>query len=140
MPKRHLDTIKFNPKLETVMAFISNIRMLFSVSTLPTSCASVSVVGEIAAIFQNMPKYPWKCLNKLLGPCQGSEYAWSIYMFERFLKMSWVLNKQGFWVWHGFIYKACAEFRIGMIMAPYTSIMLKACTRNQVLVDYFIIL
>ena len=40
-------------------------------------------VAQYASIFLNMPKYPWKCLNKLFWLCQASEYAWSSYMFDR---------------------------------------------------------
>ena len=33
------------------------------------------------------------------------------------------LNKSGFSIWHGYICKGYAEFRICLIMAPYASIM-----------------
>ena len=46
----------------------------------------------------------------------------SSYRFDRLLKMPPVLNKPGFWIWHGCIYKGYAEFRIYLIMASYTSI------------------
>ena len=65
-----------------------------------------------------MPKYPWKCLNKLFCLCQGSEYAWSSYMFDRLLKMPQTLNKLGFWIRHSCICKRYAEFR----MSDYGSI------------------
>ena len=39
----------------------------------PPSCAPVSV-AEIASISLNIPKYPWKCLNKLFGLSQDPEY------------------------------------------------------------------
>ena len=42
-----------------------------------------------------MPKYSWKCLNKLFWLSQDSEYAWSSYKFGRPLKMSLILNKPG---------------------------------------------
>ena len=51
-----------------------------------------------------MPIHPWKCLN-----C--SDYARALNMpdhlkmFDKFLK-TWVLNKPGFWVWHGCICKS----------------------------------
>ena len=48
-------------------------------------------------------KYFHVYLHKLFWLCQGSEYAWSSYMFDRLLKMSWVLNVPGFWIWHGCI-------------------------------------
>ena len=88
------------------------------------SCAPVSV-AEYASIFLNMPKYPWKWLNKLLWLCQGSEYASSSYMFGRLLKMPSVLNKPEFWIWHGCICKGYGEFWICLIMAPYPSITLE---------------
>ena len=37
---------------------------------------------------------------------------WSSYMFEKLLKMLWVLNNQGFWIWHGCVFKRYAEFRM----------------------------
>ena len=40
-------------------------------------------------------------MNKLFWLCQGSEHPWSSDMFDRFLIMSWVLNKPGFWIWQG---------------------------------------
>ena len=110
-------------------AFLSKIRTLFSILKksretfpLPSSCAPVSVI-VYASISLNMPKYPWKCLNKLFWLCQGSEYVWSSYMFDRLLKMNWVLNKPGFWIWHDCICKGYPEFRICLIMASYASIM-----------------
>ena len=69
-----------------------------------------------------MPKYPWKCLNKLFWLSEGSKYAYWSYMLNRFLKMPRVLNKPGFWIWHGCIYKGYAEFQICLIMGPYTSV------------------
>ena len=91
-------------------------------SPLLPSCTPVSV-AEHASISLNMPKYPWKCFNKLFWLCQGSEYPWSSYVFDRFLKMSPVLNKPGFRIWHGCICKGYAELRICLIVTPYASIM-----------------
>ena len=53
-------------------------------------------VAEFASISLNIPKCPQKGLSKLLSLCQDSEYdyydySWS-YMFNRLLKMPWVLN------------------------------------------------
>ena len=61
-------------------------------------------------------------MNKLFCLFQGSEYEWSSHMFSRLLKMPPVLNKPGFWIWHGCICKRYAEFRRCLIMAPYASI------------------
>ena len=91
-------------------------------SPLPLSCAPLSV-AEYTSISLNMPKYPWKCLNKLFWICHGSEYAWSSDMSDGLSKMRRVLNRPGFWIWHGFICMDCAEFRIRLNMAPYISIM-----------------
>ena len=113
---------KFNPMIDKIRAFLSKIRTFFSIfikgtetSPLLSSCAPVSV-AEYASISLNMPKYPWICLNKLFWLCQGPEYACSSYMFERLLKMPPVLNKPGFWIWHGFIWKGYAEFIICLII------------------------
>ena len=84
---------------------------------LRTICAPLSV-AEYASIWLNMLKHLRKCLNKLFWLCQDSEYAWSSCMFDRLLKMPWVLNKLGFWIWHGCICKGYAEFRICLIIAP----------------------
>ena len=88
----------------------------------PLSCASVSM-AEYALIFLNMNKYLWKCLNKLFWLYQGFEYIWSSVMFNRLLKMPRVLNKPGFWIWHGCAYKGYVEFQICLIMALYASVM-----------------
>ena len=93
-------------------------------SPLPPSCVPV-YVAEYTSISLNMPKYPWKCLIKLFWLCQGPEFTWSPYMFDRLLKMLWVLNMPGFWIWHDGICKGYAEFRICLIMAPYASTMPK---------------
>ena len=83
-------------------------------SPIPLSCAPVSL---------NMPKYPWRYLKKLVLLCQGREDAWPSYMFDRILKMSRVLNKPEFWIWHGCICKGCAKFQICLIMAPNALLM-----------------
>ena len=44
--------------------------------------------------------------------CQGSEYAWSSYMFYRLLKIPQVLNVPGFLVWHRCICKVYTELNI----------------------------
>ena len=86
------------------------------------NCNAVSV-AEYASISLNMTKCTWKCFNKLFWLCQGSEYAWSSYMIiDRLLKMPLVLNKPGFWIWHGRICKGYTEFRMCLIMAPYALI------------------
>ena len=92
------------------------------VSPLPSSCALVNVT-EYTSVSLNMPKYPWKCLNKLFSLCQCSKYAWTSYMFERLLKMPRVPNKPRFWICHGCLRKGYADFPICLIMALYASIM-----------------
>ena len=62
-------------------------------------------------------------MKKLFWLCQGSEYVWSFYMFDRLLMMLWVLNLPGFWIWDGFIWKGCTKFWICLNMAQYASIM-----------------
>ena len=62
-------------------------------------------------------------MKKLFWLCQGSEYVWSFYMFDRLLMMLWVLNLRGFWIWDGFIWKGCTKFWICLNMAQYASIM-----------------
>ena len=62
----------------------------------------------------NMPKYLWKYLNKLFWLYQGSEYAWSSYMFERRLKMPCNLNMPGFWIWQG-LHRVLNMFEYGSI-------------------------
>ena len=91
-------------------------------SPLLPNCVPVSVV-EYASISLNMPKYRWKCLNKLFWLCQGSKHAWWSYMFDRVLKMALLLNKPGLWIWHSCISKGYLEFQICLILAPYASIM-----------------
>ena len=88
----------------------------------PPSCTTVSV-SEYASISLNIPKYPWKCSNKLFWLCQGSEYTWSFYMLDRFLKIPQVLNVPEFWIWHGCICKSYREFGICLNKVQYASIM-----------------
>ena len=97
-------------------------KMAGEVSPLFPNYTSVSG-AEYASISMKIPKYPWKCLNKLFWLCQGSEYTWSPYMFDKFLKMPWVLSKPEFWIWHSCMCKDCAEFWACLIMAPYPTIM-----------------
>ena len=115
---------KFNPMMVTIRTFFPKSEHFFQfskrvreASPLLPSYAPVSV-AEYALLFLNMPKYPWKCLNKLFWLCQGSEYAWSSYMFDWLLKMPPVLCKLGFWIWHGCTCKRYAEFQ----MSDYGSI------------------
>ena len=53
-------------------------------SPLPQVAPPVSL-SEYASISLNISECPWKCLNKLFWLWQGSEYAWSSYMFNRLL-------------------------------------------------------
>ena len=101
-----LDTIKTTFWIENFIQrrtqsgpFFPKIRPFFSIFNkekgkplpLPPSYALMSV-AEYASVSLSVPKYPWKCLNKLFWLCQGSEYAWSSYMFDRLLKIPWDLN------------------------------------------------
>ena len=51
-----------------------------------------SLVGRLW-IWMSMHYYPWISLNIWL--CQGPEYAWSSYMFDRVLKMPRVQMSRG---------------------------------------------
>ena len=44
-------------------------------------------------------------------------------MFNRLLKMPWVLNMLGFWIWHDYICKGYREFWVCPNMAQYATIM-----------------
>ena len=79
-------------------------------------------MAEYASISLNIPKYPWKCLNKLFWLCLDSEYAWSSYMFDKLLKMPPVLNITGFWIWQNCICKGYTKFWICLNMAQYASV------------------
>ena len=48
-------------------------------------------------------------------------------MFDRLFRMPQVLNKPGFWIWHGCIWKGYVDFGILLIMSPYASIMPTIC-------------
>ena len=61
-------------------------------------------------------------LIKLFWLRQGSEYAWSSFMLEKLLKMTLILNKPRFCIWHSCICKSYIEFWIYLIMASYASI------------------
>ena len=92
-------------------------------------------MAEYASISMNIPKYPWKCSNNLFWPCQGSEYARSSNMFDRFLKILWVPNIPGFWVWHGCLCKDYIEFWICRNMSPYTLMSLSMSEHGWIMVD-----
>ena len=97
--------------MDAIRAFLSRKRALFSIfekgwGGLPSGMAVYALISL------NMSKYPWKCLNKLFWLCQDFEYSWSSQMFDRLLKMSWVLSKPRFWIWHSCICKGYAEFWI----------------------------
>ena len=90
--------------------FPQKIRALFSISKKdmrallhPPPMLGTWTVVKYASISLNISKYPWKSLNKLFWLCQGSEYAWSSYMFDRLFKMRRVLNVLRFWLWHVYI-------------------------------------
>ena len=72
--------------------------------SLPVGCLWMWL-HQYASISLNIPKYPWKCLNKLFWLSQNCEYAWSSYMFDRVLKMAQVLNVPGFRIWMAQLYK-----------------------------------
>ena len=111
-----------------VRTFLFQIRTLFrfpertgEASPLLPSCALVSCCWICISI----PEYAeisWKCLNKLFWLCQGSGYAWSSYMFDKLLNMPPVLNKPGFWIWHGLYMQGLRRVPNMSIMAPYASI------------------
>ena len=113
---------KFNPKMDTIRACLSKIRIIFSVfkkgrEGLPSFLA-----------VHNMHLYPWICLNslenawincsdyatalKMPGQCKCLTGFWGCRGFEK---------KPEFWIWHGCIRKCYREFWICQIMAPYAS-------------------
>ena len=69
-------------------------------------------------VWLNMHCYSWICLNILENVwINCSNYARVLnmpdhLMFDWLLKMPPVLNKVGFWIWHGCICKRYAEFRV----------------------------
>ena len=67
--------------------FLSNIRTPFSIFKKGRGGFPSSPLVAHLRVWLNMPKYPWKCLNKLLWLFPGSEYAWSSYILDRLLKM-----------------------------------------------------
>ena len=85
-------------------------------------CMPVSV-AEYPIISLNIPKYPWKYLNKLFWLCQASKYAWSTYTFGRLFKMPQFLNVPGFSIWHVCRFRSYIKFWICMNMTQYASIM-----------------
>ena len=79
-------------------------------------------------VWLNMHQYPWICLNILENAwINRSNNVRALNMHDHLIWLTdfWspVLNKPGFWIWHGCICKNYIEFRICLIMAPYASIM-----------------
>ena len=98
---------------QTLDTFFNFQKTLAKVFPFPSSCIPVSV-AEYAWIYLNIPKY--LCKNwKLFW--QGSGYAWSSYMFNKLLKMLWVLNVAGFWIWFSCICKGYTEFWMSECLA-----------------------
>ena len=109
----------FFPKSEHFFQFLKKGRG--GLPRLP-SCMPVSV-AICASVSLNITKHHWKCLNKLIWLCQGSEDVLSSYMFNKLSKMSRIINLAGFWIWHGCLCKRYTEFWICLNIAHYDSIM-----------------
>ena len=77
-------------------------------------------VVKYASTSLTIHKYPWKYLNKLFY-ARALNMLDYLTMFDRLLKMPWVLNAPGFWIWHG-CYKGYTEFWTWVNMAQYASI------------------
>ena len=98
---------KFNPKVDTIRVTPPLVAHLW--------------------VWLNMHQYPWislnlwKYLNKLFWICQGCEYAWSSYMFDKLLKMPRVLNISRFWMR---IMRLYMQGLYRVIMSEYGSICL----------------
>ena len=113
-----------------IRTFFSKIRTFFSVfkkglerpAPFPPSCKAVCV-DEYASISLNLPKYLWECLHDALTMPGLWICLWSSYMFDRLLKIPWVLKVPGFWIRYCCIRKGFPEFWISLNMAQYASIM-----------------
>ena len=69
---------------------------------LPPSCIAVSV-AEHTLTSVNISNYLWRYLSTMH---EGSEYAWSPYMFDRLLNQVFRFYKKPlFWIWHSCICK-----------------------------------
>ena len=75
---------------------------------LPKTKKKKGPTGKHFSIFKKgMGRSPPLCLsnilenawNKLFSLCQGFEYAWSSYLFNRPLKMPCILNVSEFWIY-----------------------------------------
>ena len=82
-------------------------------------------------VWINMHQYFWISPTILQNACimfrlcQGSECAWSSYMLNRLLRMSWVLIVSEFWIWYCCICRGYIEFWIFLNMTQYALIMLE---------------
>ena len=116
---------KFSPKMNTIKVFFPKAENSFRIfkkrqeqpPPLHSSCAPLRL-AKYASVSLNIPKYPWKCFNRLFWLCQHSEYVWSSEMFDWLLKTPWVLNVSEFWVWHGCICKGYTVFWIYLYNMP----------------------
>ena len=111
--KIYLLNEKFNPKMDTIWAFFSKIKKTFLMLKKGRRGAPVPPLIAHLWVWLNMHQYLWISLNileKAWVNCwlyQGPEYAWSSYMFDRFLKMPQNLNVPGFWIWQSSLCKGC---------------------------------
>ena len=109
-PRHSLNYIlngKFNSKMEAIRASLFKVRTLFHFEK-EQGGFPLSLVVRLW-LWLNMHQHPWlslnilvnawiTCFDRLFWLCQVSKYAWSSYMFNRLLKMLWVLNVPGFWI------------------------------------------
>ena len=110
-PKQSWDGIQNSFQNQDTFHLFRFLKRAKEASPLPPLVFAPVSVAEYAPVSLNITKYPWKCFNKLFWICQGSEYAWSSFMFDRLLKMPRILNKQGFWIWKRCICKGYAIFQ-----------------------------
>ena len=85
-------------------------------------------VAEYSSTSLNIPKYHWNCSDYARGP-NMHDYLTCSTGFWRCLAR--VLNKSGFWIWHGCIWKGFEEFWICLIMAPYASVMPECALKSH---------
>ena len=100
--------------MDTIRAFLSKIRTLSPFQNgqgrPPLSPPPLLVdVTEYSSTSLNITKYPWNCSGYARGP-NMHDYLTCSTGFWRCLAR--VVNKSGFWIWHGCICKGYEEFWI----------------------------
>ena len=101
---------KPNPRVDAIRTILYKISTLFWFSKRAGETSSFPLIVRLW-VWLDMYQYPWICLNILQNTwINCSRYAKALntpshfVYLTGFLKMPWILNMPGFWIWHDCVY------------------------------------